>query len=296
MLPTHFKLPTANKMARIRKTTVFCVIFLALYATFSQVEASNECYSDYDCSGLQYCCDRKYEDNVCRYSCVSESCRRDSNCAPGESCCYSDDKCATTCVGKFCTFDSHCATGESCCDVDDKCNTTCVGKSCTSDSDCATGKSCCDADDRCATTCVGKSCNYDHHCATGECCDSDYKCITGDCDVIKGLAGWIVAVIVFSVIVVIVIPIAVVVFCCCCAAGAAAASRHPAHDSITYSSITYSSTTCNHRNYSPFKPTTTATTIPCTTRTTNVFPKPSTISQPIPTIPTSRHSVSTRGN
>ncbi|CAB4029947.1 Hypothetical predicted protein [Paramuricea clavata] len=174
-------------MACIRKTTVFCVLFLVLYVVFSYVEA-NECSSHFDCSGLQYCCDRKYpEDNVCRYSCIGQSCILDNDCAPGESCCDSDEKCATTCVGKSCTFDGDCATGE--------------------------------------------------------CCDSaDGKCNTGDCDVIKGLAGWIVAVIVISVIIVIVIPIAVVVFCCFCAAGAAAASRRPAHGGVV---VTQPTTTGN---------------------------------------------------
>ena len=42
---------------------------------------------------------------------------------------------------------------------------------------------------------------------------------------IKGLAGWIIAVIVTGVIVVIVLPIAVVVACCCCFS---AASRRTA--------------------------------------------------------------------
>ncbi len=79
-------------MAYIKKTTAFCVVFLALYAVFNNVEA-NECSYDYSCYGLQYCCDRKYpESNVCRHSCIGQSCIIDSDCAPGE-CCDSDDKC-----------------------------------------------------------------------------------------------------------------------------------------------------------------------------------------------------------
>ena len=214
-------------MACIRKTTVFCIVFLALYAVFSQIEAVDECFSHSDCTSyyLPYCCDRKfYEDNLCKYSCVGESCSIDSDCAPSESCC-SDDTCATTCVGKWCTSDSDCATAESCCS-DYTCATTCVGKWCTSDYQCATGESCC-SDYTCATTCVGKSCTSDSDCATGECCDD--TCKTGDCDVIKGLAGWIIAVIVISVFVVIVVPIAVAVACCCCAA---TVSRRPAHGGV----------------------------------------------------------------
>ncbi|CAB4033045.1 Hypothetical predicted protein [Paramuricea clavata] len=204
-------------MACIRSTTVFCVLFLALYAVFSQVEA-NECYSDSGCGYLKYCCERKYPsyDNICLNNCIGESCTIDDDCAPSETCCGVDKKCGTTCIGKSCTYrDSHCATGETCCGNSDK---------------------------KCATTCIGKSCDYSYHCATGECCNSDDKCDTDCSVVIKGLAGWIVAVIVISVIVVIVIPIAVVVFCCFCAAGAAAASRRPAHGGIV---LTQPTTTGN---------------------------------------------------
>ncbi len=99
--------------------------------------------------------------------------------------------------------DSDCAPGE-CCDSDNKCTTTCVGKSCTYNGDCATGEYCCDYNERCETSCTIKSCTYDGDCASGECCDSDNKCTTGDCYVLKGLANWIVAVIVIGVVVVIV--------------------------------------------------------------------------------------------
>ncbi|CAB4044106.1 Hypothetical predicted protein [Paramuricea clavata] len=86
-------------MACIKKTTV-CVLFLALYAVFSQVEA-NDCFSDLGCRDYsyitRYCCKRKYLSNVCRSNdCLGESCTIDTDCAPGE-CCNSDDKCATDC-------------------------------------------------------------------------------------------------------------------------------------------------------------------------------------------------------
>ncbi len=108
---------------------------------------------------------------------------------------------------------------------------------CYSDSGCSGlfTQYCCERkyeDNVCRYSCVGQSCNFNSDCAPDECCDSDDTCTTADCDVIKGLAGWIVAVIVISIIVVIVIPIAVVVFCCCCAAGAAASSRRPAHGGV----------------------------------------------------------------
>ena len=85
-------------MACIKKTTVFCVTFLAVYTVFSKVEAYNQCNYDSDCTSsfqTEYCCDRKYpEDNVCRSNCIDESCILDSDCAPGE-CCDSDNKCTT---------------------------------------------------------------------------------------------------------------------------------------------------------------------------------------------------------
>ena len=84
-------------MAFIRKSSVFCVVFLSLYV-FTQVKAFNQCINDYQCTGFgQYCCDRKYpEDNVCRSNCIDETCILDSDCAPGE-CCDSDDKCKSDC-------------------------------------------------------------------------------------------------------------------------------------------------------------------------------------------------------
>ena len=82
-------------MAFLKNITLFCVLFSVLYAVFSQVVANAECVYDSQCFG--YCCDRKYpEDNVCRFSCIGESCIVNSDCASGE-CCNSDDKCATDC-------------------------------------------------------------------------------------------------------------------------------------------------------------------------------------------------------
>ena len=57
---------------------------------------------------------------------------------------------------------------------------------------------------------------------------------------IKGLAGWIVAVIIISVIVVVVIPIAVTIFCCCCAA---AASRRRVRGGVIVTQPTITGTT-----------------------------------------------------
>jgi hypothetical protein len=144
-------------MACIKKTTVFCVLFLAVYAVSFQAEGL--CSIDSDCSSIfvqPYCCERKYQSNVCKFNCLGESCTFSTDCAPDE-CCNSDDECATDCS-----------------------------------------------------------------------------------IVIKGLAGWIVAVIVISVIVVIVIPIAVVVFCCCCAA---AASTSRAHGGVVVTQPTTTGTT-----------------------------------------------------
>ena len=110
-------------MACITKTTLFCVIFLALYV-FTHVKAFT-CYSN-TCGYGQYCCNRRYpESDVCRSDCIGESCILDSDCGPGESCCGGTDKCAISCVGESCTYNGDCATGE-CCDSDDgKCDSVC---------------------------------------------------------------------------------------------------------------------------------------------------------------------------
>ena len=111
-------------MASIRKTTVFCITFLALYI-LTDVKAFSECYSQKDCGYGQYCCERRYpESNVCRSDCIGESCILNSDCAPGESCCDGTDKCAISCVGESCTYNGDCATGE-CCDSDGKCDSEC---------------------------------------------------------------------------------------------------------------------------------------------------------------------------
>ncbi len=61
-------------MACIKKNTVFCILFLALYAVFCRVEALDQCYYDSGCSYLQHCCERKFpEDNVCVGSVASGS-------------------------------------------------------------------------------------------------------------------------------------------------------------------------------------------------------------------------------
>ena len=97
------------------------------------------------------------------------------------------------------------------------------------------GQYCCDRkypeDNVCRSNCIDETCIRDSDCAPGECCDSDDKC-KSDCDVLEGLAGWIVAVIVISILVVVVIHIGAVTLCCCYAAGAAASARHPAHRGV----------------------------------------------------------------
>ena len=136
-------------MTCIRKTTVFCVLLLALCNVPTYVETYNKCYSNYNfyCRYRQFCCKRRNPENNVYYVCREN--------------------------------------------------------------------------------CIGESCDHNNDCATGEtCCDSDGKCIrkSGDCDVnhaIKGLAGWIVAIIVISIIVGVVIPVAVLIYRCCCAARAA---------------------------------------------------------------------------
>ena len=114
-------------MACIDICTIVCVIFLATYAVFSPVKA-NECRFDHECPSSfskEYCCDRKYpEDNICKTSCIGETCISNSDCAKNEFCCNGPYHgiCGKSCVGKKCTSDYNCATGE-CCDSDDKCST-----------------------------------------------------------------------------------------------------------------------------------------------------------------------------
>ena len=108
-------------MAFVRKTSVFCVIFLTLHV-FIQVKAFGPCIYDSQCGLLKYCCDRRYpENNICRSNCIGESCILNSDCAPGESCCNATDKCATSCVGESCSSSYDCATGE-CCDSNGECS------------------------------------------------------------------------------------------------------------------------------------------------------------------------------
>ena len=83
-------------MAYIKKSTVICVIFLALYNMCLTVEAFNRCYGQYYCTSsfFKYCCKRKSSSgNICRSDCVGQPCDSDSDCAR-EECCDSDkDEC-----------------------------------------------------------------------------------------------------------------------------------------------------------------------------------------------------------
>jgi hypothetical protein len=57
----------------LKKITLFCVLFLALYAVFFQIAANAECFYDSDCFG--YCCwisGREDNYNVWRFSCIGE--------------------------------------------------------------------------------------------------------------------------------------------------------------------------------------------------------------------------------
>ena len=78
-------------MAYISNTTAFCIVFLALYTVFSQVEAK-QCYSDINCPTSEHCCRTEFGTGVCKYSCIGKSCAADNDCASGE-CCDVDDIC-----------------------------------------------------------------------------------------------------------------------------------------------------------------------------------------------------------
>ena len=68
----------------------------------------NECDNDLTCrykySLREYCCERNPpEHNICKSSCVGESCSKDTDCAPDEGC-ASDNKCEsilTACSSNF---------------------------------------------------------------------------------------------------------------------------------------------------------------------------------------------------
>ena len=191
-------------MASIRKPDsdiVFCVLILAFYVVFSQVEAY-ECFYDSNCTSSHYCCVRKYPENwVCRSNCIGETCILHSDCARprGEFCCFGIGRCATTCIGKSCISHLGCAKGESCCGSDKKCAANCTGKFCS----------------------PGYS-----DCGIGECCGFDNKCKTGGCDVKSPLPGWIVAIIVFVVIFFVVIPAPILSYIYCCTSEASSRSDH----------------------------------------------------------------------
>ena len=185
-------------MACIKKTSCFCVIFLALSAVCSQ-----------------YCCDRSR--TSCGYRCIGEPCIIHNHCGRSEYCCKGT--CALTDC-PFCSSEEDCTSGEFCCGVEGahgrKCAKSCVEISCTSALDCASGEYC-DGDEkkcvsthvegnlcysdgdcghghccvfnvtrkikRCFTSCIEQPCNSTDDCSTGQCCDEDRKCkSTRNCD------------------------------------------------------------------------------------------------------------------
>lgn len=76
------------------------LILLLQISFVIKVSARNECYSDHHCSYGTVCCERKYpEHHVCKYKCLDESCLLNSDCGPGEYCCwnYVCKESSTTC-------------------------------------------------------------------------------------------------------------------------------------------------------------------------------------------------------
>ena len=56
----------------------------------------SQCFSNLNCPVSQYCCNRGFLSNVCRQSCVGETCLSNSGCGgPGEHC-DSNFKCSTS--------------------------------------------------------------------------------------------------------------------------------------------------------------------------------------------------------
>lgn len=128
-----------------------------------------ECYSHSACATSEYCCKHRYinDHNVCRRSCVGETCHSSSDCAVGE-CCRSNK-----CVNNGCA-------------------------ECSSNSDCPTSEYCCVRGSRrnvCRQSCVGETCLSNNGCGgSGEYCDSNFKCTKSVNS--ATLAGWAIGIIV----------------------------------------------------------------------------------------------------
>ena len=186
-----------------------------------------ECYSNSGCDFGLYCCEHSsyFDHNVCRRSCIGETCNSNSDCGSPDEYCISSKICWMS--GIHCTKNDHCKGDGECCkagvcstqcsrscsSVDDcksgecctygVCSTSCGGDHCSSNSDCGSSlEDCCkrgNLTNVCRKSCVGENCLNDNHCGPSDefCNLNTTKCEKKD----NTLAGWAIAVIVIGVVV-----------------------------------------------------------------------------------------------
>jgi hypothetical protein len=156
------------------------------------------CLTDGDCGGKGECC--KF--NKCVINGCPE-CSSHSNCVTSEYCCkhrrVSDHNvCRRSCVGETCFSSSDCAVGE-CCRFNKCAKQGCIVVSqCSSNLDCPVSQYCCKRqllNSVCRQSCVGEACLLNSDCGLGEHCSSNFLCSTSTTDP-TSLAGWVIGIIV----------------------------------------------------------------------------------------------------
>lgn len=166
-------------------------LFVALLTLFYR-ETKGFCEVDYNCPGLQVCCNKgdvfksKCRDNC--FSSVGEFCYLDSNCINSYCC---NNYCRASCIGQSCTVDSECGPGNYCCNYE--CRGSCKGHSCYIDSNCGDQKYCCNS--KCRNSCIGQPCHYNSNCGdySEYCCNG--KCRKEKCDLSQ---TWVIIIVIFS--------------------------------------------------------------------------------------------------
>ena len=192
-----------------------------------------ECQLHSNCATSEYCCKHRYNNdhNVCRRSCVRETCHSSNDCAVGECCLF--NKCVKNGCSDLsaeCSSNFDCSASEYCCKrglLKNVCRRSCVGETCHSSNDCAVGECClfnkcvkngcsdlsaecssnfdCSASEYCckrgllknvcSRSCVGETCFSNSGCgAPGEHCDSNFKCSKSETNSTT-LAGWVIGIV-----------------------------------------------------------------------------------------------------
>ena len=184
-----------------------------------------ECQSDSDCATSEYCCKQRFisDHNVCRRSCVGETCLSFNDCGVGECCIF--NKCTTTGCSQ-CSSHPDCPASQYCCkrgSLANVCRQSCIGETCQSSSDCGAGECCifnkcttigcsqcvlnsdCPASqyccfrgllsNMCRQSCVGEICFSSIGCGgPGEHCSANSLCTKSNDS--TTFAGWAIAIVV----------------------------------------------------------------------------------------------------